>query len=132
MNVEFIKCNLVDIKSLDRGSYFALQRKDNKEIVSICVDESKERIFSRMQDVLNGERENIYLSRCMTNIDISTSKNYDWSINEETGKYYEFNQSDVEELAKDNKFARFLDKDRITTANLDVDFELSYENKKSK
>jgi hypothetical protein len=75
-----------------------LQRDDNKEIVTIYVDESKERIFSRIQDVLNGERENIYLSRCMTNIDISTSKNYDWSINEETWKYYQFSQNDVEEL----------------------------------
>lgn len=100
MNIEFIKCNLIDIKQLDRGSYFALQRTDNKEIETIYVDESKERILSRIQDVFNGERENIYLSRCMTNIDISTSKNYDWSINEETGKYYEFNQNDVKELLK--------------------------------
>ena len=100
MNIEHIKCNLIDIKQLDKGSYFALQRTDNKEIETIYVDESKERILSRIQDVLDGERENIYLSRCMTNIDISTSKNYDWVIDEETGKYYTFNQRDAEALLK--------------------------------
>ena len=75
-----------------------MQRTDNKEIETIYVDESKERIISRIQDVLNGERENVYLSRCMTNINISTSKNYDWTIDEETGKYYKFSQDDIKKL----------------------------------
>lgn len=98
MDIEYVNCKLIAIKQLDRGSYIALKRIIDDEIVTICVNDSKEKIESRMREVLKGERKNIYLSNGMTNVNINTSINQDWDIHEETGTYYKFKKNDVEEL----------------------------------
>jgi P2-related tail formation protein len=74
-----------------------LVRKGNKtifvfenevgEIKEIKVDESIERIKSRMEDVKNGERDMVYLTNCMMNIDISLLSNGKWQLFDEFDIY---------------------------------------------
>lgn len=99
MDIENIECKLVDVKQLDMGSHITLQRKDNNEIITIAVDENVSRIIKRLKEQYEGDdsREGIYLSRMMTNIDISTDDDV-WYINQEDKKYYTFDKNDVVDI----------------------------------
>ena len=77
MKPEFIKCKLISIEDKNKKRIFKLQTEE--KIVDIMVDESINRTKERIQEVLNGTRNNIYLSRCMTDIDIITYNN-EWGI----------------------------------------------------
>ena len=97
MKVEIIDSKLVNIENNKNKSNILLERVDNKKIVNIIVDESVVRITNRIKDALQGERDKIYLSRCMINIDIDC-RGDEWIIDEEDGKYYKFDKSDIMEI----------------------------------
>lgn len=94
MKPKLIKCKLVDVKSKNNGSEFKLENRDNEESYVIKVDESIERIKNRVKDVIEGERDTIYLTRMMTNIDIN-AKGDSWDINEEDWNYYQFDRKEI-------------------------------------
>ena len=97
MKVEIIDSKLVNIENNKNKSNILLERVDNKKIVNIIVDESVVRITNRIKDALQGERDKIYLSRCMINIDIDC-RGDEWIIDEEDGRYYKFDKSDIMEI----------------------------------
>lgn len=102
MRIEFIKTKLVDIEEYENNkSNICLKRIDSNETINIIVDESIIRIFHRINDVLQGERDGIYLSRGMINININCDNNK-WQINQEDGKYYEFNKKDVLNILRED------------------------------
>lgn len=53
----------------------------------IKVDETVDRIKSRMQDVINGEREMVYLTNGMMNVDIRLLDNGKWQLFDEFDVY---------------------------------------------
>ena len=97
MKVEIIDSKLINIENNKNKSNILLERVDNNEMVNIIIDESVVRIANRIRDALQGERDKIYLSRCMTNINIDCRGN-EWIIDEEDGKYYKFNKNDITKL----------------------------------
>ena len=102
MKVEIIESKLINIennknKSNINKSNILLERVDNNEMVNIIVDESVVRIANRIRDALQGEREKIYLSRCMTNIDVDCRGN-EWIIDEEDGRYKKKKKNDIMKL----------------------------------
>ena len=61
----------------------------------IIVDESLGRNKQRLMEQYNGdERNGIYLTRGMTNIDINTKGDI-WDINQEDWNWYTFSKEDV-------------------------------------
>lgn len=96
MEFKDVECKLVDIKQVENGSSIILHRKDNIEMVTINVDENVSRVINRIKeqyDCTDG-REGVYLSRGMTNIDISTVSDK-WYIHEGDVNYYIFDKDDV-------------------------------------
>jgi hypothetical protein len=98
MNLKFKECILEDIRTQEKGygSEFVLKDKNTQENYTIKVDESIERIANRIQQQVSGnsEKDGIYLSRCMTNIDINT-RGDKWDINEEALIYYGFDKQEA-------------------------------------
>ena len=87
-----IKCDKVVLKYIDNKSSFILTL-ENGENKIINVDESINRIKSRMQDVKNGKRELVYLSYCMQNIDLYIEDNYYLLFDEIN--YYKFDKLEI-------------------------------------
>lgn len=114
MNIEssyrptFIACKLIEIKSnITKGTDFILDEIDKtnkREIITITVDESIERVRNRFEEHLSGEdqRDGIYLSRGMININIHLHCN-EFDINQEDLKWYVFDKNDVEKAFNFNK-----------------------------
>ncbi|GAA0082876.1 hypothetical protein [Clostridium sp. CTA-6] len=98
--VKFIQCKLTNIKTQSKGygTDIILKNIGNDENYIIKVDENIERIKEKLKEQYKGnsDKDKIYLSRSMTNIDINADKDdKEWCINEEDFNYYIFNKEDV-------------------------------------
>ncbi|MBD5589090.1 hypothetical protein [Clostridium botulinum] len=92
MKPNFIKCRLLDIKTQNKGYGADIILKN------IGNDENIERIKGKLKEQYEGnsDKDKIYLTRSMTNIDINADTDYkEWCINEEDLNYYVFNKKDV-------------------------------------
>ena len=93
-----IKCELVGIKrrdDTDTGTVFILRELTNNKYHEIIVDEATGRVKPRLiQQYYGDERDGIYLTRGMTNIDINTKGDM-WDINQEDWNWYTFSKEDV-------------------------------------
>lgn len=109
MNVLVCKGKLIDIEgSLEKSkAIFKIQDTITDKIYSIKVDEGLKRVLSRFKDVINEEREVIYLSDFMTNIDISKYINAKqetiYSLTNESPLIYEFKETEVFDILKKYK-----------------------------
>jgi len=98
MTPKQIKCELVGIKrreDTDIGTVFVLREIADYIHYEIIVDESLGRVKNRLKEQYYGdERDGIYLTRNMTNIDINTKGDM-WDINQEDWNWYVFSKEDV-------------------------------------
>ena len=98
-----IKCELINVRErIDgkMGSSIILKELNNNNCHEILVDESAERVKSRLLEQFNGDpRDGVFLSRGMINIDINT-KGDTWDINQEDWNWYTFAKSDVLSLGE--------------------------------
>jgi len=93
-----IKCELLEIKRREdnnTGIVFVLREIADYTHYEIIVDESLEYVKNRLiQQYYGDERDGIYLTRGMTNIDINTKGDI-WDINQEDWNWYTFSKEDV-------------------------------------
>lgn len=88
-----IKCDKVVLKYIDNKSSFILTLENGEDKI-IKVDESVDRIKSRIEDVRKGKRELVYLSCGMQNIDLYVYEDYYKIYNEIN--VYEFSKFVIE------------------------------------
>ena len=86
---KFYDCTIDGIKCNKGKSLFILHWKNSKGdgIMPIQVDQSAELILSRMKEVIEGERDKLYLTRGMRDIDVSYLGNNKWQLFDEFDIY---------------------------------------------
>ncbi len=86
---KFYDCTIEGIKCIKGKNLFVLHWKDSKGdgIMPIQVDQSSELILSRMKEVVDGERDKLYLTRGMRDIDVSYLGNNKWQLFDEFDIY---------------------------------------------
>lgn len=84
---KFYKCKLKGIIQESHGSKFQLEEIEGSNTLDILVDESVERINNRIQDVLTGNRDKVYLSHGMRNIDLEKISTGKWQLFDEYDIY---------------------------------------------
>ena len=84
------------------GTIITLRELDNNTQHEIIVDENIQRVKQRLIEQYYGdERDGIYLTRGMTNIDINTKGDI-WDINQEDFIWYTFSKEDVINVVNNN------------------------------
>lgn len=86
---KFYDCTIDGIKCVKGKNLFILHAKDSNDngVMPIQVDQSAELILSRMKEVIDGEREQLYLTRGMRDIDVSYRGNNKWQLFDEFDVY---------------------------------------------
>ena len=86
---KFFKCETTDINRIGNKTVFKFGNGLG-QIKEISVDESIDRIKSRMEDVKQGKRDAVYLTNGMMNVNIDLLSNGNWQLFDEFD-VYEFN-----------------------------------------
>jgi len=111
-----IKCELVGIKRRTDnkiGIVITLRELTNNNNYEIIVDESLDRVKQRLTEQYYGdERDGIYLTRGMTNIDINTKGDM-WDINQEDWNWYTFSKEDVLSVVNKTEVSIPIDSDKV-------------------
>lgn len=84
-------CTIDGIKSVKGKNLFVLHWKDSKGDGSmpIQVDQPSELILNRMKEIVNGKRDQLYLTRGMRDIDVLYLGDNKWQLYDEFD-FYEF------------------------------------------
>ena len=116
MQPKQIKCELIGLRKRGNnklGTIITLKELDSNTQHEIIVDESLGRVKQRLIEQYNGnERNGIYLTRGMTNIDINTKGDI-WDINQEDFIWYTFSKEDVLRNIINSKTSIPIDYERI-------------------
>lgn len=80
---KFNHCSLDGIKTEGVKTYFSF----NNSTVQIEVDQPAEIIISRMEEIVNGKRDKLYLTRGMRDIDVSYVGDNKWQLFDEFDIY---------------------------------------------
>jgi hypothetical protein len=85
---KYFKCKLKGIIQESCGSRFQFEEvNDDIALSYILVDESVERINTRIQEVLQGTRYKVYLTYGMRNIDLEKTPSGKWQLFDEFNIY---------------------------------------------
>lgn len=85
---KYFKCKLKGIIQESCGSRFQFDEvNDDVALSYILVDESVNRINSRIQEVLQGTRDKVYLTYGMRNIDLEKTLDGKWQLFDEFNIY---------------------------------------------
>lgn len=84
-------CTIDGIKRIKGKNLFVLHWKDSKGdgTMPIQVDQPSELILNRMKEIVNGKRDQLYLTRGMRDIDVLYLGDNRWQLYDEFD-FYEF------------------------------------------
>jgi len=83
---KYFKSIVTEITIADNKTVFKFVNESGQS-KDIKVDESIDRIKSRMEDLKNGIRERVYLTNGMMNVDIDLLSNGNWQLFDEFDVY---------------------------------------------
>lgn len=85
---KFYDCTLEEMKTEGSKHLFYFKEKGvNENKIQIEVDQPIEMILRRMREAISGERNKLYLTRGMRDIDISYIGNNKWQLFDEFDVY---------------------------------------------
>ncbi|MFD0587762.1 hypothetical protein ACFQZE_07090 [Paenibacillus sp. GCM10027627] len=84
---KLFKRKILGIFQETRGARIQFEKTSDSGASYILVDESTQKIVDRMDDVIRGKRDKVYLSRGMRNIDIECLTSGKWQLFDEFDIY---------------------------------------------